>query len=399
MPLLYYVQNSVTGMILIAIILFYVLGQGGRRQAQDSLFVALLVSTFMVIVFELSVDVFSGRTFPGSRGLLTFFTYMFYLVNPFPSIFYLLYLDQLRRRWVKIPRKIGAIAFTPAILGFILSTISLFNGMIYTIDANNVYHRGHFFYLITICDLLCFALGIIYLIHYRESFKKKDFSLFLFFPIPVLVAILLQVPFYGIEVVGLSLAVTMLIVYLQMQSSQAYKDYLTLLYNRGVSEKYLHHLLLHKRKKKIIGGIMMDINNFKHANDMYGHDLGDRSLRYFSRILTESFRNNWFIGRYGGDEFILFKEVDSIEDIKKDLASFNEHLADFNAEGDLPFPLSISIGYAVLTPSKDMDANAFIRLLDKLMYANKREYHTALRAKAFAHHPSKVIKERNEAEG
>jgi len=55
-------------MILIAIILFYVLGQGGRRQAQDSLFVALLVSTFMVIVFELSVDVFSGRTFPGSRG-------------------------------------------------------------------------------------------------------------------------------------------------------------------------------------------------------------------------------------------------------------------------------------------------------------------------------------------
>ncbi|NCB01147.1 MAG: GGDEF domain-containing protein [Spirochaetia bacterium] len=387
MPLLYYVQNSITAMVLISVILFYVLGQGGRRQAQDSLFVALLISTFLVVIFELSVDIFSGRTFYGSRPLLIFSTFMFYVFNPFPSVFYFLYLDQLRRRWVKIPWPIGVLAFSPAIIGFFLTTASLFKGMIFSIDAANVYHRGSSFFLITIFDLMCLLFGVIYLIYYRESFKKRDFSLFIFFPVPVLIAVVLQVAIYGLEMVGLSLALTMLIVYLQMQSSQANKDYLTLLYNRGVSEKYLEHLLL-KRRKKLIGGIMMDINNFKHVNDMYGHDLGDRCLRYFSKLLRESFKNNWLIGRFGGDEFVLFKEVDSLEEIKHDLASFQEHVSTFNTEGTLPFFLSVSTGFAVLSPNDTMEATAFIKALDTLMYENKRKYHASNRKKSIEHSPN-----------
>jgi diguanylate cyclase (GGDEF)-like protein len=297
-------------------------------------------------------------------------------MNPLPSVFYFLYLDQLRRRWLKIPRPIGALAFSPAILGVLLTTASLFNGMIYSIDANNIYQRGDMFFLITICDLLCLGFGLVYLIHFRESFKKRDFSLFLFFPVPVLIGVVLQVAFYGLEVVGLSLALTMLIVYLHMQSSQANRDYLTMLYNRGVSEKYLQYLLISKKKHKVIGGIMMDINNFKNANDMYGHDMGDRSLRYFSKLLTESFKNNWFIGRYGGDEFVLFKEINSIGDVEQDIALFNEHLTSFNTKNILPFPLSVSIGYTVLNPTTDdIDEVSFVRILDKLMYADKKDYH------------------------
>ncbi len=381
MPLLYYVQNAITGIILVSLILFYVLGRGGRRQAQDSLFVALLVSTFIIIVFEFFVDVFSGSSFYGSRFLIIFSTYVFYIINPFPSVFYFLYLNQLRMRWARIPRAIGVLAFTPAILGLVLTTVSLFNGMIYSIDANNVYHRGSYFYLIVIADLLCFVFGVIYLIYYRASFKKRDFSLFIFFPIPVLIGAVLQATYYGVELTGLSLAITLLIVYLQMQNSQANKDYLTLLYNRGISETYLQHLLLNKKRKWVIGGVMMDINNFKHINDQYGHDLGDRSLRYISTILTESFKNKWFIGRYGGDEFILFKGMSSAEEIKKELTNFEEHILHFNESGNLPFSLSISMGYASLAPLDDMDAPTFIKLLDSLMYDNKRAYHAANKKK------------------
>jgi diguanylate cyclase (GGDEF)-like protein len=369
------VQNAIVGIILVSLILFYVLGQGGRRQAQDSLFVALLVSTFLIIVFEFFVDVFSGSSFYGSRFIIIFSTYVFYIINPFPSVFYLLYLHQLHRRWTRIPRTIAVIAFTPAILGLILTTVSLFNGMIYSIDAHNVYHRGSSFYLIVIIDFLCFIFGVVYLIYYRESFKKKDFSLFVFFPIPVIIGAVLQSTFYGIELTGLSLAITLLIVYLQMQNSQANKDYLTLLYNRRVSETYLQYLLQNKKRKWAIGGVMMDINNFKYINDQYGHDLGDRSLRYISRILTESFKNNWLIARYGGDEFILFKEMSSAEGIEKELAHFNEHISHFNESGNLPFTISMSIGFASLAPSDDMDVSNFIKLLDNLMYDNKREYY------------------------
>jgi len=216
--------------------LVYVVGQGGRRQAQDSLFVALLLSTLSIIILELGVDVLSGRQFYGSRALLTLITFLFYVVNPLPGALYLLYLDQLRRRWVKIPHGIGILAFVPTFFAFILIVLSLFNGMIFTIDMHNVYQRGEFFYLVILSDLICMFLGFIYLVIHRQSFKGKDFSLFLFFPLPILLGSFLQIHFYGVEIAGISLAITLLIVYLHMQNSQANKDYLTSLYNRKLSE-------------------------------------------------------------------------------------------------------------------------------------------------------------------
>jgi diguanylate cyclase (GGDEF)-like protein len=51
---------------------------------------------------------------------------------------------------------------------------------------------------------------------------------------------------------------------------------------------------------------MMDIDHFKNFNDTYGHPAGDEALRHVSRIIKEGLRKNDFVGRYGGEEFILF---------------------------------------------------------------------------------------------
>jgi len=351
------------------------MGQGGRRQAQDSIFVALLVSTLSIIILELAVDLLSGRTFSGSRTLLTWVTFWFYVVNPIPGALYLLYLDQLRRRWVKIPRGIGFIAFTPLAIAGVLSFISLFDGIIFTIDSNNVYQRGPLVYLVIIADFICMVFGFAYLILYRNDFKQRDFSFFLFFPLPVLVGAFLQANFYGMEVAGISLAITMLVVYLQMQNSHANKDYLTSLYNRSLSEQYLSHLINHRKKNRAIGGILMDINNFKKINDTYGHDLGDKTLRLFSRLLIDSFGGSWFIARYGGDEFILFREGATEQDLEKDLAYFHVLLEHFNAKETLPFSLAVSTGFALYEASKNMNGPSFIKVLDSLMYEDKRIYH------------------------
>lgn len=375
MPILYYIQNSSIGIILISIILLYVKGQGGRRQAQDSLFVALLLATLAIIILELSIDLISGRTFYGSRALLTCVTFLFYVINPLPGIVYVLYLDQLRRRWVSIPRGIGIITFIPLVIACILSFISLFNGIIFSLDANNLYQRGSLFYLIIITNYSCMFLGFAYLLIYRDSFKQKDFSFFLFFPLPVLVGSILQVRFFGVEMTGISLAITLLIVYLHMQNTQANKDYLTSLYNRSLSEQYLQHLIDHQKKTVAIGGILMDINNFKQINDTYGHDLGDKTLCAFSRLLIDGFGGNWFIGRFGGDEFILFREGATQQDVEHDLRYFHELLERFNARQTLPFPLSVSMGSALNGPSREMDGPSFIKVLDRLMYKEKRLYH------------------------
>ena len=88
MPILYYVQNAFLGIILTSIILYYIMGKGGRRQAQDSLFVALLLSALSIIMLELSVDLLSVRTFHGSRTYITVASFLFYIVNPIPGALY-----------------------------------------------------------------------------------------------------------------------------------------------------------------------------------------------------------------------------------------------------------------------------------------------------------------------
>lgn len=375
MPRLYYVQNSIIGIILVCIVLFYVLGQGGRRQAQDSLFIALLLTTLSIIFFELLVDSLSGRDFIGSQVVITFVAFFFYVSNSLIGALYLLYLDQLRRRWVRIPRTIGLVAFVPFSIGFLLTFISLFNGMIFSIDAENIYHRGPLFHILTVIAYGSLVLGFVYLVFYRSSFKHKDFSLFLFFPFPIIVGSIVQLKFYGVEIAGVSMAITLLVVYLQQQNSQANKDYLTLLYNRSLSEQYLQHLIHHQKEGRAIGGILMDINSFKQINDTHGHDLGDKVLRYFARLLTDSFGSHWLIARYGGDEFILFKESTSQQGLDTDLARFYEQLERFNAKENFPFPISISLGSSLCGIYDNLDASAFIKILDEIMYKSKRTYY------------------------
>lgn len=160
-----------------------------------------------------------------------------------------------------------------------------------------------------------------------------------------------------------------------MQNSQANKDYLTPLYNRSLSEQYLNHLIGHQKESNTIGGILMDINDFKQINDTYGHDFGDQSLRHFSRLLVDSFGSRWFIARYGGDEFLLLREHATQQDIEEDSAYFTQQIAQFNARGTLPFPLSASFGMGLYEGDLTKGGPSFIKLLDERMYQDKRAFH------------------------
>jgi len=51
--------------------------------------------------------------------------------------------------------------------------------------------------------------------------------------------------------------------------------------------------------------IMVDVNNLKFTNDVFGHDEGDKLLRSFAIVLREQCRKNDIIARWGGDEFFI----------------------------------------------------------------------------------------------
>ena len=366
-------QNASIGIILVVIMLYYILGQGGKRQPQDSLFIFLLLSALALIPFEMLQEISNGTAFAGARTIHITFTLLFLLCNPLLGYFYFLYIDQMQNRWVQIPLRMGLLALIPLLVNMFFTILSLSNGMVFVIDDANIYSRGPFFFLVPFCNFVYFLGGQAHnMLHIIRGGKKMENVLSIFLPIPLIVAATVQAHMPQVEMLFLAVALTLLMTFLYNQNTHANRDYLTSLYNRSVGEQTLSYQLQQKGKGKLIGGMLMDIDGFKTINDQFGHDSGDRCLRQFAHLLTESFSRNWVVCRYGGDEFLVFGKVDSVQAMDDAIATFTKNLAHFNTENRLPHLLSVSIGKAVAEVIPTKDHKNFLKRLDEAMYLNKR---------------------------
>lgn len=87
---------------------------------------------------------------------------------------------------------------------------------------------------------------------------------------------------------------------------QATHDALTQLWNRGVVVDLLSRELARCHREKSNAAVILgDLDHFKTINDTYGHVVGDEVLRETSRRLISSVRTYDFVGRYGGEEFLI----------------------------------------------------------------------------------------------
>lgn len=85
------------------------------------------------------------------------------------------------------------------------------------------------------------------------------------------------------------------------------RDSLTQLYNRRKIDKVLQDALAEaERYRKDFSVILLDIDFFKRINDRYGHDVGDAVLLGFAGILAAEVRETDVVGRWGGEEFLIF---------------------------------------------------------------------------------------------
>jgi two-component system, cell cycle response regulator len=87
---------------------------------------------------------------------------------------------------------------------------------------------------------------------------------------------------------------------------KATHDGLTGLWNRGVIMELLTRELVRAQRENSSTAILLcDIDHFKSVNDTYGHPVGDEVLREVAKRLLASVRSYDFVGRYGGEEFIV----------------------------------------------------------------------------------------------
>lgn len=146
-------------------------------------------------------------------------------------------------------------------------------------------------------------------------------------------------------------------------------DDLTGLYNgRVFREQTCKLLYLSKRHEHVFALAYIDVDNFKHVNDNFGHSEGDRVLRTVGATLKNTLRTTDIIGRLGGDEFAVALPETGFSAAQVTFTKIREAL---NEQARLAgWPVSFSMGVAVFTVTPQSYDEA-INLADGLMYRVK----------------------------
>ena len=149
-------------------------------------------------------------------------------------------------------------------------------------------------------------------------------------------------------------------------------DSMTGLLNRNGFNLQLEEYLEGNKQKNCVG-ILLDVDNFKFINDVYGHTIGDQVLLQLSQSLVQAFPDNSIIARNGGDEFCIILKDCSAEEAAPMIDAFSKASRSFSAKG-VEHNYSTSLGYA------EYPANAE-KVSDILRYADIALYEVKLQGK------------------
>lgn len=158
----------------------------------------------------------------------------------------------------------------------------------------------------------------------------------------------------------------------------SFHDKLTGLYNRAFFEEELKRL--DTERCLPLSLLMGDVNGLKVANDVFGHEEGDKLLQQIAQLFHEIFRKEDIIARVGGDEFAVilpnvdFHVLNEIVDRIKERCS--------SGQGE-KIPLSISMGYATKT-KPEQDISVVLNQAENSMYNNKLVESRSIRSSIIA---------------
>jgi len=153
---------------------------------------------------------------------------------------------------------------------------------------------------------------------------------------------------------------------------KAERDSLTSLLNRAATEDAVEFYLTKCGPESHCAMMVLDIDDFKAINDTYGHLQGDQLLIGISEILQQHTRKSDVVGRFGGDEFIVFiTDTQTDEVVIKKIHDFATEIRSLSEKLNFELPVSVSFG-VTLTAKENMNFGEMFYMADKALYMAKR---------------------------
>lgn len=155
-------------------------------------------------------------------------------------------------------------------------------------------------------------------------------------------------------------------------------DGLTGLYNR----RFFNEIYLREWKESIssgtaLGAMMIDIDYFKVYNDTYGHLAGDSCLQKIAGSIGQTVEElNVYVGRFGGEEFILLLpgvDAGQCSDIAQKIIEDIAELKIPSAVKTIGGNVTVSIGIGLITPADGIKPESLVNAADQALYRAKKD--------------------------
>ncbi|WP_455579412.1 GGDEF domain-containing protein [Faecalibacillus intestinalis] len=263
--------------------------------------------------------------------------------------------------------KLQKLGMYVCIFNFILQVVSLFNGCVFSIDSQCIYHRNEFYVIYVLLFVTNTLLWLISCCKYIQKFQIKNTAMLAILFLIEIISFISQLVWSNLRLDWCFASIGALLYYIYLDMLMQQTDPLTQLLNRRIYE-------IHTRNLSAGATIIfLDVDSFKMVNDIYGHNVGDFCLSSIGNVIKKEFESLGYCYRYGGDEFcvILSKPCDNL---KQHLTNIITTLASIRIRDNIDLPL-VSYGYATLL--NDESYEQALDRADKMMYQYKKLHRDA----------------------
>jgi len=168
---------------------------------------------------------------------------------------------------------------------------------------------------------------------------------------------------------------------LKKKETEAQYDPLTVVANRRLFENRLKELMIEKESNGTpCALIMIDVDDFKRVNDLYGHRAGDEVLRSIALALERELRTEDMVSRYGGEEFVVLLPENDLRAANSVAERLRERIQNMSVPVGSSSQVSVTISFGVGEVHDGDAPDEVVNRADKALYLAKEEGKNCVRS-------------------
>ena len=219
MVLVNYISVALSSFCIIILLLVFTCLMAGRDRFSklNRIFSTLVICIIVLISSDIVAWLMTGNTQIYAFYLIRAANFLHYAFGTLSLAAMTLYIFAYLELKTNIPANLRIAALSLCALSLILTIISQFNGMYYTIDEFSTYHRGELFWLSQILPMAGMLINMGIVLFYRKVFENKFLFLSLAYIIVPISALCISLLYYGITFINITSTLSMLILYISIQ--------------------------------------------------------------------------------------------------------------------------------------------------------------------------------------